>query len=31
MRNEKDNAALMLQDQRKQKIYDLEEITIMNM
>lgn len=31
MRQERDNAALMLQDQKKQKIYDLEDITIMEM
>lgn len=31
MRQEKENAALILQDQKKQKIYDLEEITIMTM
>lgn len=31
MRQEKDNAALQVADQKKQRIYDLEEITIMNM
>lgn len=31
MQQEKDNTVLMLADQKKQKIYDLEEITIMTM
>ena len=31
MEQEKDNAKLIVQDMKKQKIYDTEEITIMNM
>jgi regulator of replication initiation timing len=31
MKQEKDNSMLMMQDMRKQKIYDVEEKTIMNM
>jgi len=31
MRREKDNAAFDLQDKKKQKIYNIEDITVMNM
>lgn len=31
MKQEKDNSLLMLQDMKKQKIYDIEEKTIVNM